>query len=548
MEKTIPEAEKQQKKIEDLTLFAERQQGVLELYRKRFAKIKRCLYNPFYALSFLWDYYKKKHWRKFHKEISPEIYTKWILEKESEYLEAFSEKGLFKPEPDAGLISGYVLIRGEGVVLNTFTISLINHILSMHPEIDLIYGDEDTLDESTKLRRNPYFKPDYSPDTLLSFNYIGDFCVLREGVLSTEETADTSIYDLILRAVEKAKVIHHIPMVLFHNIPSQKATSKSDTDTLAKLSAIARRGLCASLENVPDISGTRVIYPTTGEPKVSVIIPSKDHPDILSKCLNSLLEKTSYRNFEIVIIDNGSDENNKLKVTEMIGNLTERHSEISISYIYEPMEFNFSRMCNIGASKSTGEYLLFLNDDIEVINGIFLERLLGAAILPHIGAVGAKLLYPGGTIIQHDGVIDMANGPVHALHFGDDSVVYYHGRNRFDFNCSAVTGAVLLISKDKFNEINGFNEEMAVGFNDIDLCYKLLEQGYYNLVRNDAVLFHHESISRGEDYNNEKKHKRLLREQHLLNMAHPAIIANDPFYHPLLTQTNSDYSPAIKEF
>lgn len=546
MNKINPEVEALQKKIEDLTLFAERQQGVLELYRKRFARIKHCLFNPFSAPGFIWDYYKKKNWRKFYKAVSPKEYTGWIQEKEDEYLELQNLKDI----KDKELTSGYTLIKGKNIELNSFTIALINKILESHPEIDFIYGDEDFLDKATGMRSNPYFKPDFSPDTLLSFNYIGDFCVLKEGMLSNNESDSENIYDIVLKATEKSKSIYHIPMVLYHRITSSEnlPSDKVSMDIFAKESAILRRGINATLENIPEVNGTRVVYDIKNEPKVSVIIPSKDNLNILSKCLESLFSKTVYKKFEVILIDNGSENSNKEKIEKFIFDLKSQHPQNLINYIYNPMEFNFSKMCNIGAEKSTGEYLLFLNDDIEIINGIYMERMLGAAIEPHIGAVGAKLLYPGGNIIQHDGVVDMANGPVHALHFGDDSIVYYHGRNRFDFNCIAVTGAALMVSRDKFMEVNGFNEEMAVGFNDIDLCYKLFEKGYYNLIRNDAVLFHHESISRGEDHNNKKKHKRLLKEQHLLNMSHPAIIAGDPFYSPLLTQTNTDYSPAMKEF
>lgn len=198
-------------------------------------------------------------------------------------------------------------------------------------------------------------------------------------------------------------------------------------------------------------------------------------------------------------------------------------------------------MCNIGAEIAKGEYLLFLNDDIEIIEGNWLGNMLGQACLKHSGAVGAKLLYPDTTLIQHCGVINLPVGPCHSFSHMDDATVYPFCRNRLEYNYIAVTAACLCVNKDKFNEINGFDEELAVAYNDVDLCFKLYEHGYYNSVRNDAVLYHHESISRGIDTDDPEKYKRLIKERDLLYSKHSNLRNYDPFYNVNLAEDRIDY-------
>ena len=204
-------------------------------------------------------------------------------------------------------------------------------------------------------------------------------------------------------------------------------------------------------------------------------------------------------------------------------------------------------MCNIGAKKAKGEYYLLLNDDIEIIESEWLERMLGQAQLKHTGAVGAKLYYPNSKIIQHDGVIFIKQGPVHCLSGYSDDNTYYFGRNRLDYNYSAVTAACLLVSADKYKEVGGLNESLAVAYNDIDFCLKLVEKGYYNVIRNDAILYHHESVSRGSDVDNSNKFTRLINEQVKLFQMHPEYENNDPCYNPNLTQINPDFSYNIEK-
>ena len=199
-------------------------------------------------------------------------------------------------------------------------------------------------------------------------------------------------------------------------------------------------------------------------------------------------------------------------------------------------------MCNLGAGYANGDYYLFLNDDIKIIQTGWLQRMLGHAQLTHVGAVGCKLLYPDSTLIQHSGVMNLANGPGHAFAQMDDTDRHSWDRNKIEYNFSAVTGACLLLAKEKFDEVGGFEEELRVGYNDVDLCIKLLEAGYYNVLRNDVTLIHYESISRGDDKLDSKKAARLKREQEILFSRHPWYRHHDPCYNVNLVKDKGDYS------
>lgn len=408
--------------------------------------------------------------------------------------------------------------------------------------LDFVYSDEDKVDDDGKNRHMPHFKPDWSPDTLMTNMYTCHFSIYRRtianelgGIRPGYEGAQD--YDFTLRFTEKTNRIGHVPKILYHwreRVESTAARPEAKPYILeaakkSKLDAIERRGLKAELELIDGIFQYRVNYISQTNPLVSIIIPSKDNYEILKRCIDSLFEKTLYKNFEVILVDNGSSEENKRKYTEL-------SKLYNINYIYEKMDFNFSKMCNLGAENANGSMLLFLNDDIEIIDGEWLQRMVGQAELPHTGAVGAKLLYPDSKNIQHCGVIEIENGPCHAFANYSDEPIYYFGRNRLDYNYLAVTAACLMVSKEKYEEISGFDESLAVTYNDIDLCFKLVEAGYYNVVRNDVILYHYESVSRGNDLVDKAKMKRLLEEQKNLYAHHPRFDKKDPFYNPNLAQ------------
>ena len=267
---------------------------------------------------------------------------------------------------------------------------------------------------------------------------------------------------------------------------------------------------------------------------VSVIIPSKDHPEVLEKCLRSFRNKTQYRYYEWIVVDNGSSEENREKMEAL-------QKVYGFTYIYEPMPFHFSKMCNLGEKKAKGDLLLLMNDDIEIIEGSWLERMAGQALLPHVGAVGAKLWYAGTEKIQHAGVTNLKIGPSHKLVTFPDEEDYYFGRNRVTYNVAAVTAACLMVSRQKYERVGGLDESLPIAYNDVDFCFKLLEAGYVNVQRNDVILCHHESLSRGLDEQNEGKWERLLAEKETLYGKHPQFRGTDPFYHKDLIDNTSNY-------
>lgn len=419
--------------------------------------------------------------------------------------------------------------------------------LNENKKLDFIYSDEDNISCDGEIRSNPFFKPEWSPDTLMSLMYTCHFSVYRKRIvdkvgglkIGMEGAQD---YDFTLRFTEVTQNIGHISKILYHWRTRKESTSANIqakpyallAQKAAKEEALKRRKLNGDVLFCPDVCQYRIRYVDSSLPLVSIIIPTKDNFDVFDRCVYSILKFTTYKNFEIVVVDNGSDLENQKQYTSLA-------KRLHFKYIFKPMEFNFSRMCNLGAGASKGDVFLFLNNDIEIIQPDWLDVMVGHASLAHVGAVGAKLYYPNSNIIQHAGVINIFPGPSHAFSKFTDSVIYGFGRNRLACNFSAVTGACVAIKRSKFYEIDGFDEELPVAYNDVALCFSLLEHGYYNVVRNDVVLFHHESLTRGYDALDEGKFKRLAKERGVLYKKHPGFYHNDPFYNPNLGQNRVDF-------
>lgn len=405
-------------------------------------------------------------------------------------------------------------------------VALIAAYFARHPETVIAYGDEDErLPEEGGRRTNPWLKPDWSPDTLFSFFYFGNlFAVRREKVghilwLGSESWKE-NIYDFCLKASEGASGAGHVDSVVFHNAVPIEPWGMEEAYAGIKRQAYIRRG-----------------WPQVPSGKISIIIPSKDHPGVLSVCIHSILEASSYRDFEIIVIDNGSSEKNRNRIGRMLSQMTE---ECRFRYVYEPMEFNFSRMCNRGAQLATGDYILLLNDDIEIIQEDWLERMLEKARLPHVGAVGVKLLYPESRTIQHAGITNIRLGPAHKLQYRSDKDTYYFQRNRLALDVLGVTGACLMVKKELYEAAGGLKEDLRVAFNDVEFCFQLYDMGYVNVVRNDVALYHHESLSRGLDDSVEKL-RRLHQELNLLYELHPSLYGRDPYYHRYLVKDVLDH-------
>ena len=414
--------------------------------------------------------------------------------------------------------------------------------------LDFIYSDEDKLSEDGTKRRNPFFKPDWSPDTFMSLMYTCHLAVYRKSLLDEMGGLRVGLegsqdYDLVLRVMEKTNRIGHVPKILYHWREREESTANDisakpyiiETTKKAKLEALERRGVKGHLEYIKDIVMFRVVYEVVGNPKVSIIIPSKDNYDILKQCLTSIRKETKYQNYEIIVVDNGSAEETHAKYTQMC-------KELDCKYHYASMEFNFSKMCNIGAHLADGQFLLFLNDDIRVEGAEWLERMLGHAQQPHTGAVGCKLIYPNTNLIQHVGVVSFMVGPGHAFQRINDDLNCYWGRNKLEYNYSAVTGACLMIDRNKYDQVGGFSEQLPVAYNDIDLCFNLVEAGYYNVVRTDVRLYHYESVSRGYDAVSPEKAARQQREMKKLYDRHPEFKGYDPCYNPNLIGNSDNFS------
>lgn len=439
-----------------------------------------------------------------------------------------------------------------------FALKKLYRVFSENPETILAYGDEDHVQEN-ETRFNPWFKSNWSPDTFLSAFYIGNNWAVRKTAFMMLEDKTTctlcsekpaqNLYRLFYFCALQAGgfekhscvtagkgSINHISEVLFHmpaNGISEQEYAFSDWNT--------------DLFQINDgdvLTGKRDKIFT-----VSIIIPSKDNPKVLFQCIHSIIDKTArdtIQNYEIIIVDNGSNEENKAEIEAQIQKLNQEG--YVCKYLYEVMQFNFSVMCQKGADAASGEAFLFLNDDMEVLEPDWLEKLVEKAEMSHVGAVGAKLCYPDSTTIQHAGITNLRVGPAHKLQYLSDETVYYYGKNRGVHNVLGVTGACLMVRKKVYEEVGGFQEKLAVAFNDVDLCYSIYEAGYYNVVRNDVMLYHHESLSRGKDGESVEKQQRLLHERDVLYEAHQDIYGRDPFYHKYLTadMLEAEYTAAYR--
>jgi O-antigen biosynthesis protein len=420
--------------------------------------------------------------------------------------------------------------------------------IDKEPEADVLYSDVDNIDASGRRRLIPHFKPDWSPDTLMSCMYLIHLLVMRRSLVAEvggfrEGFDGSQDYDLALRVTEKARKIIHIPKILYHwRLIPTSTTARGmeakpyaiDAAIRAKQEALARRGLEGRIVYDRRIEQSRVHYSIKGIPLVSIIIPTRNHLEDVSRCVSSIIEKSVYRRFEILLVDNGSDEP---KAVEGFAMLAETHT---IRVIREECPFNFSLLCNRGAREARGEYLLFLNNDTEVLSPEWLERMLALAQLGHVGAVGARLLYPNGTI-QHSGIVNYEVGPGHPF-VGDPIELLNYYRSTMDGNWLCVTAACMLVSKDKFMAAGGFDEELAVAYNDVALCFALHRKGYYNAVAQESVLHHYESKSRGLDAEDEDSRARQLAELEILYRKFPEYKGRDPFYNPNLIQNRGDFS------
>ena len=391
-------------------------------------------------------------------------------------------------------------------------------VLNDNKKIDMIYSDEDKLDINGRYC-DPHFKPDFSPDTLLSLNYICHLTIIRKSIVIEVGGFEVGLegaqdHDLFLKVTEKTNKIYHIPKILYHwrMVPgstSMTISNKSyatDKGAIAIENALKRRKILGHVEKDEVSTYYRVVYDYKKEPLVSIIIPTRDYVDTLRACVDSIYNKTIYKNFEIIVANNDSKEKQTL---EFFKEYQKKYDNFKVVDCI--MEFNYSRINNEAIKKSKGKYIVLLNNDTEVITPNWLNIMVGYAMQKHIGTVGVKLLYPD-TSVQHAGVIAGLGGVASHAYIGssrDDLGMY--GRLRVPYDYSANTAACIMVDKKKFDQVGGLEEELKVAYNDIDFNFKLLKKGYYNVFLPQVELFHFESKSRGLDTTSEK-YKRFLIE------------------------------------
>lgn len=417
-------------------------------------------------------------------------------------------------------------------------------------DADFIYTDENTFHEKPEDAFCPHFKPDYAPDTLRSYNYICHFTVFSRELLDEvgnfrREFDGSQDYDMVLRLTEKASKIVHIPEILYF-WRAHSGSTAGDISAKPYTMDAARRalgehldrvGLVGEVEDSSIPSTYRIKYTISGCPKVSIVIPNMDHADTLRTCISSILEKTTYENFEIVIIENNS------RKEETFAYYDELKTDPRIQIVTCEGKFNYSAINNFGVREAaTGEYILLLNNDIEVITPDWLQEMLMFAQRPDVGAVGAMLYYPDDTI-QHAGVVLGIGGVAgHAHKYFPRGDFGYMSRATIAQDLSVVTAACVMLPRTVWDEVGGLDETFEVAFNDVDLCMRIRKAGYLIVWTPYAELYHYESKSRGAEDTPEKK-KRFEGEVRRFQARWKSeLAAGDPYYNPNLTLVREDFS------
>src|SRR3990172_1592736 len=427
----------------------------------------------------------------------------------------------------------YIAFLDHDDMIAPFALYEVVKRLNDEPSVDFFYSDEDKIPAASGERYAPFFKPDWSPDTVLSYNYLCHFAVIRKAVIEKaggfrEGYDGAQDYDLFLRVVQNTNKVRRIPKVLYH---WRAASGSASAELMAKpyaLDAARRaiagymkgRGVDAEVSDGLFPTSYRVRYKIRPSQKVCIIIPTKDKVHLLRQCVTSIIEKTDYKDYEIVIVDNQSEEKQTIEYLEVLRNKPPLSPFMNwgidkagrVRVISYDLPFNFSAINNFAVQSSDAEILLFLNNDTVVISPEWLSAMIEHAQRKEVGAVGAKLSYPNDTI-QHAGVILGILGVANHSHLGFPRSSHgYFGRVNVIQNVSAVTGACMVVRRDVFNEVGGFDEGMSHAFNDVDLCLKIREKGYCIVYTPYAELYHHESASRGYDLATPERKARFDRE------------------------------------
>lgn len=501
------------------------------------------------------------------QSLKNQVYTHWELciaddassdPQIKEYLQSEQEiddriKILFREKNghiSAASNSALTLASGEFIalldhddVLHPLALWHIAKSINENPEVGILYSDEDKLSQAGE-RCNPYFKCDFNPELMLAHNMISHLGCYRKSLIDLvggfrEDFVGSQDYDLALRIIDHIPIsqIIHIPHVLYHwRITPESTALNLNTKSYAQSAAIraigehiSRKGLSGKVTPCPEMPhiGYRVQFDCpTPHPKVSIIIPTRDKANLLENCIDSILEKTSYTNYEIIVMDNGSSESASFK-------LFERLQKQGVLIVRDESPFNYSALNNKAVKLSQGQFICLMNNDIEVITPGWLEEMVSFASQADIGAVGARLWYPNDTI-QHAGVIVGLGGVAgHAFVNLERGEPGYFGRAIVHQSYSAVTAACLVVRKCVFEQVEGLDESLAIAFNDVDFCLRVREAGYRNVWTPYAQMYHHESASRGTEDTPAKK-ARFEQECALIRARWADITDYDPTYSPNL--------------
>ncbi len=429
-------------------------------------------------------------------------------------------------------------------------------VLNEHPDVKMIYSDEDNINTDGTLRSGPHFKSDFNPDLLRSNNYICHLLFVKselvrqlDGLRSEFDGAQD--FDFVLRLMDilKPEEIYHIPRVLYHWRIHENSTAGNPESKLwayeAGKRAIAayhkRNHTDAEVVDLPVMGYYRSIYHLQSHPKVSILIPNMDHIDDLERCIESIEKKSTYDNYEIIIIENNSKKEETFAYYQKL-----ERTYPNIKIVYWKDEFNYSAINNFGAAFASGDYYLLLNNDTEVIEPTWMEIMLGFCMRDDVGIVGAKLYYPDDTI-QHAGVIigvtDIAG---HAFSGFARKSPGYAARLFVCQNLSAVTAACMMVKASLYEQLGGLDPEYRVSFNDIDFCLRVREAGYLIVYAADCELYHYESRSRGFENTPEKVERMNMEAKKFRERWADILEKGDPYYNPNLTKTKTDFS--LNEF
>lgn len=435
--------------------------------------------------------------------------------------------------------------------------ALYEVVNAIYAGADVVYTDEDKVLEDLSEYYAPHFKPDFSIDLLRSNNYITHFTVVKKMLVDEVGGFDTEFdgaqdYDFILRCTENAKRIFHIPKVLYHWRMHEGSTAANqdskryafDAGAKAVQAHLNRVGVDGVVESTENLGFYRVKYNLIGKPLVSIIIPNKDNVDSLDLCLKSI-EKSSYKNYEVIVVENNSTEPETFEYYKKLPN----SENVKVVTWESNGVFNYSAINNYGASFANGEYIVLLNNDIEILTNDWLEEMLSTCQRKEVGIVGARLFYPDDTI-QHAGIVVGIGG--HARGIASNMFVglrkvkdgYLH-KSAIQLNYSAVTAACLMVKRELFERVGGLTEELAVAFNDVDFCLKIRSLGYLVCYNPYVIAYHYESKSRGSEDSPEKQKRFHGEIDYMREHWNEILIKGDPYYNINLSRIKNDYSLGV---